>query len=70
MKTPESQLLERAEWYQQQHTVLRDALTVAEKRIEMLALALDRIAACDWPGPHGTPSRADWLQNIAKEALK
>lgn len=70
MTTPESKLLEKAEWYQQQHSVLRDALKIAEKRIEMLTFALERIAACDWPGPHGVPSRADWLQEIAKEALK
>jgi hypothetical protein len=43
----------------------------AAQRIEMLELALRRIALCDWPGPLPLKlSRADWLQEIAKEALK
>ena len=50
---------------------LREDLEDAEKRIEMLELALRRIALCDWPGPLPLKlSRADWLQEIAKEALK
>jgi hypothetical protein len=50
---------------------LKQDLEDAEKRIEMLELALRRIALCDWPGPLPLKlSRADWLQEIAKEALK
>lgn len=51
---------------------LRDDLKEAEKRVEVLTVALERIAVCDWPGPYPQPifSRADWLQQIAKEALK
>jgi hypothetical protein len=52
-------------------TALRQDLKDAEKRIEMLQFALERIALCDWPGPLPLKlSRADWLQEIAKEALK
>ena len=50
---------------------LRQDLEEAEKRIETLELALRRIALCDWPGPLPLKlSRADWLQEIAKETLK
>ena len=50
---------------------LKQDLEDAEKRIEMLELALRRIALCDLPGPLPLKlSRADWLQEIAKEALK
>lgn len=50
---------------------LKQDLEDAEKRIEMLELALRRIAICDWPGPLPLKlSRADWLQEIAKEALR
>jgi hypothetical protein len=52
---------------------LRQDLKDAEKRIEMLELALERIVICDWPGPYPEPiirNRADWMQEIAKEALK
>ena len=42
-----------------------------EKRTEMLTFALERIAACEWPGPSPlVRSRADWMQEIAREALK
>ena len=39
--------------------------------IANLRAALERIRDCDWPGP--TPlvySRADWMQQVAKEALE
>ena len=40
-------------------------------QIEKLKTALRQIADCDWPGPLPlVPSRADWMQNIAKEALE
>jgi hypothetical protein len=40
-------------------------------RIEKLETALKQIQDCDWPGPHPLePSRADWMQQIAREALK
>lgn len=43
---------------------LREDLKEAEKRAEMLTLALERIAGCDW-----TTIDMD-LRNIAREALK
>jgi hypothetical protein len=50
---------------------LKQDLEDAEKRIETLELGLRRIALCDWPGPLPLKlSRADWLQEIAKETLK
>lgn len=43
----------------------------AADRIEKLEAALKRIRDCDWPGPLPlVPSRADWMQQIAKEALE
>ena len=39
--------------------------------IAKLRAALERIRECDWPGPHPLElSRADWMQQIAKEALE
>jgi hypothetical protein len=50
---------------------LKALLKDEEKRTEMLTFALERIAACDWPGPSPlVRSRADWMQEIAREALK
>lgn len=46
-------------------------LLLAAERIKNLEAALRQIADCDWPGPLPlVPSRADWMQNIAKEALE
>jgi hypothetical protein len=43
----------------------------AADRIEKLEAALERIRDCDWPGPLPlVPSRADWMQQIAREALE
>jgi hypothetical protein len=51
--------------------ILNSDLEDAEAQIEKLETALRRIALCDWPGPIPLKlSRADWLQEIAKEALK
>lgn len=42
----------------------------AADRIDVLTYALKRIADADWPGPIPlVASRADWMQEIAKEAL-
>jgi hypothetical protein len=51
---------------------LQSSLTEADQRIDELELALRRIAVCDWPGPYPQPifSRADWMQGVAKDALK
>lgn len=49
-------------------TTLRSDLDEAEVRVKKLEYALERIRDCQWPGP--TPNRADYMQNIAKEALK
>ena len=51
---------------------LQRSLAEADQRIDELELALRRIAVCDWPGPYPQPifSRADWMQQIAQEALK
>ena len=39
--------------------------------IAKLRVALERIRDCDWPNPHPLVlSRADWMQEIAKEALE
>ena len=43
----------------------------AADRLEKLEHALKCIRDCDWPGPLPLVlSRADWMQNIAKEALE
>jgi len=71
VRTPESELLERAEWYQAQYQKLFTALNDTEKRMNTFKRALERIRDCQWPGP--TPlvaSRADWMQEVAKEALE
>lgn len=51
--------------------VLNSDLDEAEARIEKLEAALQRIALCNWPGL--APEiyiRADWMQQIAREALE
>lgn len=45
---------------------LRSDLAEAEKRIEMLTFALERIRDTEWPQLN---NRADAMQEIAKEAL-
>jgi hypothetical protein len=46
-------------------------LLLAAERIKALEAALQKIVKCDWPGPHPLePSRADWMQEVAKEALE
>lgn len=71
MRTQESELLERAEWYQKQYQKLLTALNDAEKRADVYKRGLERIRDCDWPGPTPlTPSRDYWMQQIAQEALE
>ena len=48
MRTPESELLERAEWYQSQYQRLLTALNDSEKRADAFKNALERIRDCDW----------------------
>jgi hypothetical protein len=39
--------------------------------IKKLEYALERIRDCDWPGPASfMGSRADWMQKLAREALR
>lgn len=45
---------------------LRNDLEEAEKRVEMLTHALERIRDTEWPRHN---NRADAMQEIAKEAL-
>ena len=50
---------------------LQLSLAEEQARVDKLEIALERIIACDWPGP--TPlvaSRADWMQEVAREAQK
>ena len=47
---------------------LRDDLKEAEKRAEMLTLALERIRDCDWVIT--LPDRMDAVRAIAREALE
>ena len=51
--------------------LLRDQLKFEQAENKKFRESLERIAICDWPGPHPLElSRADWMQQIAKEALK
>jgi hypothetical protein len=68
MRTPESELLERAEWYQKQHQKLLAALNDAEKRADMYKRALERIRDCDFVIT--LPDRMDAVRQIAREALE
>lgn len=45
-------------------------LLEAAQELIRLRAALQRIADCDWPGPRNVLSRADFMQEIAKEALQ
>ena len=68
MRTPESELLERAEWYQSQYQRLLTALNDSEKRADAFKHALERIRDCDWVI---TPlDRMDAVRKIAREALE
>ena len=49
---------------------LRDDLKEAEKRAEMLTVALEQIRDGDWKYTFATPSRDYWMQEVAKEALE
>jgi hypothetical protein len=53
---------------------LRAALTECREhdlKIAKLRVALELIRDCDWPGPASfMGSRADWMQKLAREALK
>jgi hypothetical protein len=68
VRTPESELLERAEWYQKQHQKLLAALNDAEKRADMYKRALERIRDCDFVIT--LPDRMDAVRAIAREALE
>lgn len=68
MRTPESELLERAEWYQKQHQKLLAALNDAEKRADVYKRALKRIRDCDFVIT--LPDRMDAVRAIAREALE
>lgn len=68
MKTPESELLEKAEWYQQQHQKMMIAIIDLERRIKGLQAALERIRDCDFVIT--LPDRMDAVRAIAREALK
>jgi hypothetical protein len=63
VRTPESELLERAEWYQAQHQKLLTALNEAENRSNTFKNALKRIR--DDVNLNGGKMRI-----IAREALK
>ena len=68
VKTPESELLERAEWYQKQHQKLLAALNDAEKRANTFKCALKRIRDCDFVIT--LPDRMDAVRAIARGALE
>ena len=67
MRTPESELLERAEWYQAQYQKLLTALNDTEKRMNTFKYALERIRDHDKIilGEH-----MDQVRAIAREALE
>ena len=67
MRTPESELLERAEWYQAQHQKLLTALSEFGKRNNTFKEALERIRDHDKIilGEH-----MDQVRAIAREALE
>lgn len=68
MRTPEYELLERAEWYQKQHQKLLAALNDADKRADAYKQALERIRDCDFVIT--LPDRMDAVREIAREALE
>lgn len=68
VRTPESELLERAEWYQKQYQKLLAALNEAEKRADVYKRGLERIRDCDFVIT--LPDRMDAVRAIAREALE
>jgi hypothetical protein len=68
VRTPESELLERAEWYQAQYQKLFTALNNTEKRMNTFKRALERIRDCDFVIT--LPDRMDAVRAIAREALE
>jgi hypothetical protein len=68
VRTPESDLLERAEWYQAQYQKLLTALNDTEKRMNTFKHALQRIRDCDFVIT--LPDRMDAVRQIAREALE
>ena len=63
MRTPESELLERAEWYQKQYQKLLAALNDTEKRINTFKHALERIRDSEYVV-------YEKVRQIAREALE
>ena len=68
MRTPESELLERAEWYQEQHQKLLTALSEFGKQNNTFKKALERIRDCEFVIT--LPDRMDAVRAIAREALE
>ena len=68
VRTPESELLERAEWYQAQYQKLLTALNDTEKRMNTFKHTLERIRDCDFVIT--LPDRMDAVRAIAREALE
>lgn len=68
---PESELLERAEWYQAQYQKLLTALNDTEKRMNTFKGALERIRdfKLGWRGTNAHED-VEKLQKIAREALE
>jgi hypothetical protein len=51
--------------------LLRDQLKFEQVESKKFREALERIALCNWPGPHPIElSRADWMQQVVREALE
>ena len=63
MRTPESELLERAEWYQEQYQKLLTALNDTEKRANVFKHALERIRDSEYVV-------YEKVRQIAREALE
>ena len=70
MRTPESELLERAEWYQAQHQKLLTTLNDTEKRMNTFKHALEQIRDCSWPGTNAEILSHWEMRHIAREALE
>ena len=68
VRTPESELLERAEWHQAQYQKLLTALNDTEKHMNTFKHALERIRDCDFIIT--LPDRMDAVRQIAREALE
>ena len=70
VRTPESELLERAEWYQAQYQKLLTVLNEAEKRSHIFKSALEQIRDCSWPGTNAEILSHWEMRQIAREALE